>query len=416
MRSMPALADPEFAALMTPLGPFEPAPRIAAAVSGGPDSMALALLADRWARERGGSLLVLVVDHGLRPESGREAADTAERLGARGIAVRVRLLAGLPHGPGLAARARAARYDALTDACRAAGMLHLLLGHHAGDQAETVLMRTLSASGPAGLAGIAGVVETAFVRLLRPLLSVPPERLRATLVAAGVGWVEDPSNADARALRPRLRELRADRSGVGAATSALVAAAIAAGRERARRDGNSTAALAGVALRPEGFARLDGGPLPASALAALAQAVTGATFPPRTAAMARLAASPRPATFGGARLLAAPRGLLLVREAAAMQSPVPALPGAVWDRRFRLAAGADPPQGATLGALGADAARLRRHSDLPAAVLVAVPALRQGNQVLAVPHLDYPDAATCSRVRVLFAPARPVAGAPFFAA
>ena len=55
---------------MTALGPFEPAPRIAAGVSGGADSMALALLADAWARERGGSLLALIVDHGLRAESG----------------------------------------------------------------------------------------------------------------------------------------------------------------------------------------------------------------------------------------------------------------------------------------------------------------------------------------------------------
>ena len=94
--SGPAAAEPhpsapvdaaDFAACMAPLGPFEPAPRLALAVSGGADSMALALLAQGWAAERGGSVLALVVDHGLRPEAAREVALTRERLAARGIPV-----------------------------------------------------------------------------------------------------------------------------------------------------------------------------------------------------------------------------------------------------------------------------------------------------------------------------------------
>src|SRR5581483_11924045 len=75
----PLTAD-AFAALMAPLGPFEPAPRLAAAVSGGADSLALALLSNAWVSARGGALLALVVDHGLRPTSAAEAAVTIERL------------------------------------------------------------------------------------------------------------------------------------------------------------------------------------------------------------------------------------------------------------------------------------------------------------------------------------------------
>src|SRR4051794_28309361 len=115
---------------MTGLGPFEPAPRIAAGVSGGADSMALALLADAWARERGGSLLALFADHGLRPESGREASIAAAQLGSLGIAAKVLKIEGLGRGPGLAARARSARFAVLEAACAHAGILHLLLGHH----------------------------------------------------------------------------------------------------------------------------------------------------------------------------------------------------------------------------------------------------------------------------------------------
>ncbi len=218
---------------MTVLGPFEPTPRIAAAVSGGADSMALALLADAWARERGGSLLALVVDHGLRAESRNEAAAAAARLGSLGIATQLLTIEGLSRGPGLAERARSARFAVLAAACASAGILHLLLGHHAGDQAETLLIRSLGGSGPAGLAGMAPLVETTRLRLLRPLLAMAPARLRATLVSAGVAWIEDPSNADATALRPRLRLLRRDRDGEGAATAALLAAAVASGRSRA---------------------------------------------------------------------------------------------------------------------------------------------------------------------------------------
>ncbi|MBR0674538.1 ATP-binding protein, partial [Neoroseomonas soli] len=90
---------------MAPLGPFGPSPRIAAGVSGGPHSLALALLAAEWARARGGDLLALVADHGLRPESGAEAEGVAALLAARGIAARV-LRLGLAGGPGLQERAR----------------------------------------------------------------------------------------------------------------------------------------------------------------------------------------------------------------------------------------------------------------------------------------------------------------------
>ena len=72
--------------------------------------------------------------------------------------------------------------------------------------------------GPAGLAGMATIVETAYVRLLRPLLRVAPGRLRDILTEAGVAWAEDPSNLDMHALRPRLRALRGDRDGDGPAT------------------------------------------------------------------------------------------------------------------------------------------------------------------------------------------------------
>jgi tRNA(Ile)-lysidine synthase len=408
------IAAGAFAEAMAGLGPFEPAPRVAVAVSGGADSMALSLLVAVWARAMGGSVLALIVDHGLRAESATEAGEAASRLQACGIAPRVLRLTGLVHGPGLASRARAMRFAALTSACAEAGIVHLLLGHHAADQAETVLIRVLGGTGPTGSAAMPALAEGAQIRLLRPLLRIPPLDLRAYLLRAGVAWTEDPSNDDVRALRPRLRMLRADREGAGAATSALVAASAASGAARADQDALVAMLLSErVSFRPEGFAVIDGRPLSPAALSALIQAVSGAAFPPSPRQVAALAASPRPATLAGTRLVPSRDGLLLVREAAAMGPPVAALPGAVWDGRFRLPLKSSPPAGAVLGPLGGEAAKLRRRSPLPASVLYTLPALRCGQSLIAVPHLLYPDEEVCGRVPLIVCPPRAASGAPF---
>ncbi len=185
---------------MAPLGPFGPAPRLAAGVSGGPHSLALALLAERWARRRGGDVLALVVDHGLRSGSAAEAAHVRGQLAGRGIAARV-LALGLPAGPSMQERARAARLAALCTAAAAAGRPWLMLGHHRGDQAETMLFRALRGSGPAGLAAMAPARDAGAALLLRPLLGVAPAALEAVLAEAGLAPVRDPSNLDPRFAR-----------------------------------------------------------------------------------------------------------------------------------------------------------------------------------------------------------------------
>ena len=396
---------------MAALGPFEPNPRLAAAVSGGADSMALAMLAGAWARERGGSLLAVIIDHRLRPESAEEARLTQGRLIAAGIGARVISLRHLDPGPALPSRARAARYAALESACLREGILHLLLGHHAADQAETWLMRALSGTGPAGYAGMAALREKTWVRLLRPLLSIPPARLRATLRERQVAWVEDRSNSDPRWLRARLRPA------AEAAAPALVAAARCAGEARAmaeHRIGGEAARQ--VSVRAEGYALLTPDRVSCGALSALIQTISGAPFAPSAAAVARLARGIRPGTVHGVRLLSAGRlgsGWLMVREEAAMANPVPALPGAVWDRRFRLAAGVRFPADWIMGGLGADAAKFRRLSPLPSAVLRTLPCLRAGNLLFSVPHLGYSQHELCAFVPIVFAPPRPLACAPF---
>ncbi len=411
---MSAELNARFAQAMACLGPFEHDPALAVAVSGGADSMALAVLTLAWTGHHGGSVLALVVDHGLRPTSAQEAGLTIQRLSQIGIPARLLTLTDLPHGPALAERARIRRYELLTRACDDAAILHLLLGHHAADQLETVAMRVLRGSHTNGLAGMPALRETNTLRLLRPLLGFDPASLRLVLTSQRLDWIEDPSNQDLRALRPRLRQgLTASR----ASLTRLPQAIAAAGAGRLREETAAAAELAArVTIRPEGFALLSPGRIGVAALRALIQTIAGSAYAPGVAQVAPLAAQPEPATLGGVRLLPAGRigdGLLVVREAAAIGPDVVAVPGSVWDGRFRLVACDGLPNGTMIGRLGIEARSWRTRSGLPQAVLRTLPALRVGKMLAAVPHLGYAADKVNIRVTLLFSPPRPLAGAPF---
>ena len=404
---------------MEPLGPWPPVggrSPIAVAVSGGADSTALALLTARWTGDRRLPVLALVVDHGLRPEAAADADATRAFLAGIGIQTRLLRLHGLQTGPSLAERARVARYQALTEACMEAGAVDLLLGHHAGDQAETVLMRRRAGSGADGLAGMAGLVETAALRLLRPLLGIAPARLRYTVARVGIGWIEDPSNRDGRAQRTHLRRELAAAPTLG---SALLLEARRHGHRRMRGEGDAATVLArSVELRPEGFALLPPELLPFQALAALIRSVGGASHQPPTAAIDRLLQRRRPCTLAGTRLLPAGRlgpGWLLVREVAALAGPVRARPGVIWDNRHRLLATADLPDGLEVGALGL-ARPPGPPSFLPAVVLATLPAIRRRGELVAVPHLGWDAGVVPGVPRFALQPPGPATGPGVFSA
>jgi tRNA(Ile)-lysidine synthase len=185
------------------------APAIVLAVSGGPDSTALMWLAARWRRalSRGPRLVAVTVDHGLRPQAGREARDV-KRL-ARGLDLPHRTMrwTGAKPKSGIPAAARAERYRLLAKAAREAGATHILTAHTRDDQAETLLMRLLRGSGIAGLAAMARETEREGVRLARPFLNVSKSRLVATLQKAKVAYADDPTNRDMSFTRPRIREV-----------------------------------------------------------------------------------------------------------------------------------------------------------------------------------------------------------------
>ena len=208
------------------------APAVVLAVSGGPDSTALMVLAARWrkALKKGPALVAVTVDHGLRAESKREAREVARLAKQLGLAHRTLRWIGAKPKSGLPQAARNARYRLLAEAALKAGASHILTAHTRDDQAETVLMRMTRGSGLSGLAAMqriaalpAAAAEALF--LVRPLLEVPKMRLIATLKAAAIGFADDPTNRDAAFTRPRLRGLmpRLAEEGLDAARLTLLA-------------------------------------------------------------------------------------------------------------------------------------------------------------------------------------------------
>ena len=181
---------------------------LAIALSGGGDSLALALMAAHWARVHSRPLLVLTVDHGLQPDSAawtKTCAGTADRIGARFRALQ---WTGPHPSSGLPAAARQARHRLLAQAAREAGARVVLLGHTRDDIAEAGAMRAAGSSTPSPREWSPSPAwpEGRDVFLLRPLLGISRKALRDWLQAQGEIWIEDPANADSRFARSRARD------------------------------------------------------------------------------------------------------------------------------------------------------------------------------------------------------------------
>lgn len=198
--------------------------RLGLAVSGGPDSLALLLLAEAAIP---GRFEVATVDHGLRAESAAECAMVHGVCEARSIpcaVLRIEVAAG-----NVQSEARRARYAALAEWARSRGLSAIATAHHADDQAETLLMRLNRGSGVAGLSGVRqrGLAPGSAVPLVRPLLGFRREELGHIVAAAGLTPVIDPSNVDERFERARVRKILHDSAWLDVAALAVSAANLA---------------------------------------------------------------------------------------------------------------------------------------------------------------------------------------------
>jgi tRNA(Ile)-lysidine synthase len=370
------------------LTPLARCPHLALAVSGGPDSLALMHLAARWraALGVGPQLSVLTVDHGLRPGSREEAELVGGMASALGLPHAILTWERKePHAASLQARARAARYDLMAAYCHANDIPAVVTAHHLDDQAETFLMRLKRGSGVDGLAAIPERGAWAGITVLRPLLDMPKARLVATLDAAGILFVSDPSNIDPRFERARVRRSAEAFEKLGLTAEAL---ALSARRLRRARQALEDAAQNFLAANSEtseaGYALIGREALSAApqeiALRALSQligVVGGGETPLRLAKLEALLAaleeSPNKAhTLGRCRLEPCSGRLGIFREIRGGGLPVARLlPGerTLWDNRFRVELGAKEPEPIMVRALGESGLRaLRDRSALPSAL------------------------------------------------
>lgn len=409
--------------------PFETAPALGVAVSGGRDSLALTLLAADWVAAAGGRLVALTVDHRLRPDSASEAGCVGDWLAAQGIAHRTLAWHGPHPHSGIQAAARAARYRLLETYCAEHGILHLLLGHQREDQSETVRMRRIRQATGDGLAGMTALRETAHLRILRPLLAFPRARLAATLTARGQAWFDDPSNENPAYERSRVRAALAD--------GALVPPAHDSAARRRASERAATAALARcVSLLPEGFARIDAAAFAAcpaavrrDVLAHCVITVGGKPYAPRGMRLDRLVDDlaadrlGRGRTLGGCRILPAAgsggAAWLVVREAPRDATPAGLAPGGtiVWDGRFDVGAAASAPTGLSVAPLRRDGWRriagdldAVQRARLPAPARPSLPAVWHDGRIVGVPVENF---ASKGRFSLRFSPLRALSDAGF---
>ena len=394
------LALARFSAVMAAFGGFETAPRLAVAVSGGADSMALLLLARAWCMTRGGDVLAVTVDHRLRPGSTAEAETVAAWLDALGVSHRIVTWTGPRPTTGVEASARWVRHALLAEVCREHGLLHLLLAHHAGDQRETVTMRALRGPGH-GAAGMAALDYRRDFRLLRPLLGFEKAELTAVCVALAQPWVEDPSNASDLYERNRVRKRLASvpEGGLRALDDGIVAAQTARVADRRRQ---AARMQAWVRLSPLGAAWVDDrvwGVEPGDRdadggfLARLVCCVGGRDYPPSGAALERVRAAlrqGRAGSLGGCVVRPARGGFWVLRERRGGRSP--SSEGALWDGRFRVRAGVRlryPRDAADRAVARAAPTVFGGETSPPAAVLAQFPVVDGVDGVCVSPPLGY---------------------------
>ncbi len=167
--------------------------KIAIAVSGGPDSLALLMLIHQFSHTNSVEVIVLTVNHNLRKAAQVECKYVDEVARSLGLSCHI-LTWQNPQAK--QSEARAARYKLLTDWCKDHQVSQLILGHHQDDQAETLLMRLARGS---GLDGLCAMHETSYnngIKILRPLLTFTKQQLIDYLLAKNVKWHDDPSNSN----------------------------------------------------------------------------------------------------------------------------------------------------------------------------------------------------------------------------
>lgn len=387
-------------------------PRFAIAVSGGRDSMTLLLLCADYARRTGSDLLAFTVDHGLRAESKKEAAEVHASCSTLGVAHQTLRWKGEKPETGIQAAARSARYRLLIEAAESHQCGALLTAHTADDQAETLFMRLSRGAGVSGLSGMRDETLVAAgpgapMRLLRPLLTTSRAAITDYLSGVGQYYIDDPSNEDPAYERVRARALLAaldEQNLLG--TEKLATAARRLSEAEARLEAQEDALFekldgcfhpwGGVSLAR--WLNLPGAP---GLARRLIYAASGAEYSPReddARAALEEAVEKGAATLSGALVKQWSGRLWFLREPAALTgragvalaAPAPLNGPVLWDRRFVATPSA---AGLAIGPMGKGAGDfLGPRAQLfqgPREALAALPGLFSGGSLIGAPALPF---------------------------
>ena len=388
--------------------------RIALAVSGGSDSLALLLLVSDYLESRamgGPEMHVLTVDHGLRAEAKHEIERVETYCRQLGCTFEKLEWSGKKPRTGIQEAAREARYTLMADYCHAHRIPTLLTAHHLDDQAETLIMRLSRGSGLDGLSGMSPRSSRLGIEIFRPLLDIPKERLRATLRQRNWEWVEDKSNSDVRFERAQLRQNWQTLDDIGLSSRSLSLSSRRLQRTRealvAYIDG-----LVGnfVSFDPHGFIEIRGngfsGLMEEVQLRILSRCIHALGGQPRPPQLAKLedlqgALSEQKTlstTLGGCLIEKTASAMILYREVRSDQMDDLTIdPGEtkVWDRRFQLQLASAAPRPLRIGHLGPKrdfngSEELKRGlRSLPHRARPALLSAWLDDHLIALPQLDY---------------------------
>jgi len=403
------------------MAPFQIAPgaRVAVAVSGGADSMALTLLLSQWCEANDVSLFALTVDHNLRAAAANEVRQVSAWLSAKGVSHTVlkweegRALRAEASSPQNAARE--ARYALMLEWCAEHNCSHLFVAHHADDQIETFWMRLSRGSGIDGLAAMSASSRRGGVTIARPLLDFPKSDLIGLCEQERQPWVDDPSNSDENSTRVRFRNTQRLLEREGFTRPRLLSTVRHMRRAKEALDQQVAAFLdASFTLDAYGVGRLSMDALADASqeiglralsriLSRIGSSVYGPRFEKLETLYGRIVGGPwQGATLHGCVLARDGSDLVIMRERAHIEGAKAVSNAArvIWDGRFRLTVGARDlkfdVKGLVVEGLSPDDWRviteskaLQERPNLSPAIRETLPVIKDERGLLAAPHFEY---------------------------
>ncbi|GGX49330.1 tRNA(Ile)-lysidine synthase [Tateyamaria omphalii] len=392
---------PLIAAIEAHMG-ANPPERMAVAVSGGGDSVALLAALVPYCRDKDVELHVITVDHGLREEARDEIALVTDLCIRWNLPHHVEYWVGWDGQGNLQAAARDARYELIANWACANRIGHIAVGHTADDQAETFVMRLARGSGVDGLSAMAPRRIRHGITWVRPFLEIERMTLRDVLRDAGINWCDDPSNLSHDFERVRVREALAVLNPLGVTTGKLVEVADHMARARDALDWQTFLAAREMADVVHGVISID-----LAKFRLLPQEIarrlmlhtlswtSHSTYPPRKDAVARTISAVRgggTATLDGCHICVENGMIWVFRELNAVKDIVSEV-GDMWDDRWVIAGPEDDPD-FEVRPLGYEAlANIEgwRNFGLPRAALAASPAVWYEGRLVAAPFVGLDD-------------------------